>query len=118
MVYFTFSRVVAPQVPEYLAFRVPVGQVPSPLLPPFAYLRLRSFFGASVVTFWSLFIFLPYVLTFRSPLVILHYLFFLRRHLRDCHDNVVLEFSVFELGRTARSRARFVLGPAAPCCSS
>ena len=118
MVYFTFSRVVAPQVPEYLAFRVPVGQVPSPLLPPFAYLRLRSFFGASVVTFWSLFIFLPYVLTFRSPFVILRYLFFFRRHLRDCRDDAVLEVSVFELGRAARSRARLVLGPAAPCCSS
>ena len=92
MVYFTFSRVVAPQVPEYLAFRVPVGQVPSPLLPPFAYLRLRSFFGVSVVTFWSLFIFLPYVLTFRSPLVILYYLFFLRWPLRDCATMSSLRF--------------------------
>ena len=118
MVYFTFSRVVAPQVPEYLAFRVPVGQVPSPLLPPFAYFRLRSFFGVSVVTFWPLFIFIPCVLTFCSPLVILHYLFFLRRHLRDCRGNVGLGVSVFKLGRAARSRALLVLGPAAPCCSS
>ena len=32
-VYFTFSRVVAQQVLEYLAYRVPVGQLPSPSLP-------------------------------------------------------------------------------------